>query len=174
VIYPVLWIEDDVRFGLAQLAGPLIMDGRFDLVTVSDVSAAVHALAQREFAAIVVDIRLPPGADAVWRTHYYREGSDKVHARLGIQLIRSLLGHPSAVVKLSQRPAWITAKHGGVFTVESGIQVAEDLKALDIGVYQQKRADLPDTALLDIVRAILARRGLVGAGGPGGGNPCIH
>jgi hypothetical protein len=156
--FRVLWIEDDARFGLAQLAGPVYVHGGYDLVVAGDVSTALARLSGERFDGIIVDIRLPPGEDPAWSRLYVKAGSDKIHARLGLHLLRSLLGHPRAQIRLKQPPPdWLKPDLIGVFTVEGWREVGEELEQLGIRVYQQKRADLADTVLLHIIERILDR-----------------
>lgn len=151
----VLWIEDDARFGLAQLAGPVYVHGGYDLMVASDISTAVARLERGRFDAVIADIRLPPGDNPAWQKLYQEAGGDKVHARLGLYLLYSLLGHPEAQVPLDRRPTWLTPDMIAVFTVESRPEIGKTLEQLKIGVYEQKRADLPDTILLDIIEKVL-------------------
>jgi CheY-like chemotaxis protein len=154
----VLWVEDDARFGLAQLVGPVYVHGGYDLVVAGDVSTAIARLSGQHFDVVIVDIRLPPGDDPDWCNLYIKAGSDKTHARLGLHLLLSLLKHPRAQVRLKQPPPdWLEPGAIGVFTVESQREIGEDLNLLGIQVYQQKRADLPDTVLLQIIKRILDR-----------------
>jgi hypothetical protein len=154
----VLWIEDGARFDLPQLAGPVYVDGSYDLVVAEDASAGISHLLRNEFQVIIVDIRLPPGDDPDWIKLNSAAGYDKVQARLGLELLYSILGRPEARVKLKDRPTWITADRLGVFTVESLPEVEEDLRKLNILVFQQKRADLPDTILLEIIEKVLQQQ----------------
>ncbi len=151
----VLWVEDDARFGLAQLAGPVYVHGGYDLVVANDISTAIARLSRERFDAIIVDIRLPPGEDRAWIELYSKEGRNKVQARLGLQLLRTLLDWPEAKIRLEKEVDWIKPIMFGVFTVESWREIGEDLKELGIPVYEQKRADVPDTILLDIIEKIL-------------------
>jgi hypothetical protein len=155
----VLWVEDDARFGLAQLAGPVYVNGGYNLVVAGDVSTAVARIVEERFDAVIVDIRLPPGEDQAWHKLYGNARHDKVYARLGLHLLHSLLGQPDAKVPLQICPDWLTPRSLGVFTVESHQEIEEDLKQLGIHVYQQKRADLPDTILLEIIERILVQQG---------------
>ena len=159
--FRVLWVEDDARFGLTQLAGPVYVDGRYDLVVAGDVSTAVVRLLHEHFDAVIVDIRLPPGEGADWENLYSNGKHDKVYARLGLHLLRSLLGRADAKVSLKRRPDWLTSDVLGVFTVESHEELGQELESLGIRVYQQKRADLPDSVLLDILERILSQQGLL-------------
>ena len=156
----VLWIEDDARFGLAQLAGPVYVHGGYDLVVTGDVSTAITRLFRERFDVIILDIRLPPGDDPDWRKLYSEAGDDKIHARLGLHLVRSLVDQPEARVRLKRPPPdWLKPHLIGVFTVESQHEIGEELHQLGIGFYQQKRADLPDTILLQIIESILGKQG---------------
>ena len=154
----VLWIEDGARFDLPQLAGPVYIDGSYDLVVAEDISTGISHLLRNEFQVVIVDIRLPPGDDPEWIKLYSVAGYDKVQARLGLELLYSIVGRPEAQVELEYRPEWITADRLGVFTVESYQEIEGDLRGLNIRVFQQKRADLPDTILLELIEKILRQQ----------------
>jgi len=159
--FRVLWIEDDARFGLAQLAGPVYVHGGYDLVVAGDVSTAIARLFRERFDAVIVDIRLPPGDDSEWRKLYHKAGYDKIHARLGLHLLGSLIRPSEARVRLKRPPpAWLKPQLIGVFTVESRKEIGEELEQLGIQVYEQKRADLPDTVLLQIIEMVLDQQGV--------------
>jgi CheY-like chemotaxis protein len=158
--FRVLWIEDDARVGLAQLAGPVYVNGGYDLVVAGDISTAIVRLSGERFDVVIVDIRLPPGDDVAWTRLYGRAGRDKIRARLGLRLLCSLLDYPKAQVRLKQPPpSWLKPDVVGVFTVESRQDIGEELDELGIRVYQQKSADLPDTILLQIIERILSQQG---------------
>jgi hypothetical protein len=150
----VLWIEDSARFELRNLVGPLFFSGEYDFNLAEDVTSAMYLLRAKEYAGIIVDIRLPPGIDPEWRRHYRQSGYDKVHSQLGLKLLYWLLGkdrsiHPEAP------PAWVKPAGVGVFTVESQPEIQKDLDALGITVFRQKAAGLPDTILLELIRELL-------------------
>ena len=158
--FRVLWIEDDARFGLAQLAGPVYVHGGYDLTVAGDVSTAIARLSEDRFHAVIVDIRLPPGDDPKWQALYSRAGRDKVYARLGQHLLRSLLGRPEAKVPLEDRPPWLTPETLAVFTVERQWDIQKELEELSIQIYEQKKADLPDTILLQIIERVIEQQNL--------------
>jgi len=153
-----LWIEDGARFDLPYLAAPIYMDGQYDLIVAENVADSISQLQSKEFDAIIVDIRLPPGDDPEWAGLYKEAGYDKVAARLGLKLLYSILGSPDAEVKLEHRPSWITADKIGILTVESRAEMENDLKRLDIQVFRQKQAGIPETVLLDIIRLVLQQQ----------------
>ncbi len=155
----VLWIEDGARRDLPHLTAPVYMEGGYDLVVAEDASAGVRLLEQEEYDAIIVDIRLPPGDDPGWIRLYKRAGSDKVAARLGLQLLYAMLGSPRAEFHWEDRPAWITPDRIGVLTVEGQGELTSDLVELRIEAFrfQQKDAGAPDTVLLDLIRRVLGQ-----------------
>jgi hypothetical protein len=150
----VLWIEDSARFELRNLVGPLFFSGKYDFNIAEDVSTAMHFLRIKEFDALIVDIRLPPGIDATWQDHYRQSNADKVHAQLGLKLLRWLLSKDPSIYQEAP-PAWISPQRIGVFTVESPHEIESHLKALGIAVYQQKSAGIPDTILLDLIERLI-------------------
>jgi hypothetical protein len=168
----VLWIEDGARFDLPQLAGPVYINGSYDLVVAEDVSTGISHLLRDEFDVVIVDIRLPPGDHPRWIKVFSAAGYNKIQAQLGLQLLYSVLGRPEAEVKLEYRPEWITAAKLGVFTVESPQEMEKYLKQLDIQIFQQKRADLPDTILLELIEKILRKQERIQAGAKESQNPC--
>ena len=153
--YRILWVEDGARFDLPHLAAPVFMEGNYDLCIVENVSDCITYLQNHVFDAIIMDIRIPPGDDHHWITLYKKAGTDKVAARLGLKLLYCLLGLPEAEVKLDNRPSWINADKIGVFTVESKTELDEHLRKLGITVYQQKKADVAESVLLDLIKNVL-------------------
>jgi hypothetical protein len=66
-----------------------------------------------------------------------------------------LSGDPS--IYASQPPQWIKPDQIGVFTVESPLEIRNDLEHLNVTTFQQKVAGLPDTILLDLIDRLLAQ-----------------
>lgn len=155
--HPILWIEDGARFDLPYLAAPVYMDGGYDLFVAETIADGITHLQRREFDAIIMDIRVPPGNNAQWNKIYKEAGRNKVTARLGLKLLYSLLNHPEAEIKLPARPDWITAKKIGVLTVESYPELKDHLDKLGITVYQQKHANIADVVLLDLIKQVLEK-----------------
>lgn len=153
-----LWIEDGARSELSHLSGPVLYDGRIELVLAEDLTTAVEYLLEEEFDAVIVDVRLPPGDDPYWKGLHRRAGRDKAHAELGLQLLRWLLG-PEDTPELEAPPAWLDPKRIAVFSVDTKSEIRGILDALGIEVIQQKRADLPDTILRELIDRLLESRG---------------
>jgi CheY-like chemotaxis protein len=164
----VLWVEDSARFELASVLGPIFASHRYDLTLAENASTAAEYLRRRQFDAIIVDIRLPPGAHRYWRSIYKDAGSDRTNAKLGLALLSWLLaggkGHGQSKAKAKPpgndsvplRPAWqIPPAQIGVFSVENRGEIGGDLQALGVSIQHEKRPGLPDTILLDIVTEIL-------------------
>jgi CheY-like chemotaxis protein len=87
----VLWVEDSARFELASVLGPIFASHRYDLTLAENASTAAEYLRRRQFDAIIVDIRLPPGPHRYWRSIYKDAGSDRTNAKLGLALLSWLL-----------------------------------------------------------------------------------
>jgi hypothetical protein len=153
-----LWIEDGARSELSHLSGPVLYDGRIELVLAEDLTTAVDYILEEEFDSLIVDVRLPPGDDPYWKELHRRAGQDKVHAELGLQLLRWLL-NGNGGDSLPAPPSWVTPKRIAVFSVESKLEILSLLEELGIEVIQQKRADLPDTILRDLIDRLLASGG---------------
>ncbi len=152
-----LWIEDGARSELSHLSGPVLYDGRIELVLAEDLTTAVDYVRAEEFDTLIVDVRLPPGDDPFWKQLHRKAGRDKVHAELGLQLLRWLLG-AGDFSDLPPAPGWVSAKRIAVFSVESEHEILQSVSELGIGVIQQKRADLPDTILRDLIERLLESR----------------
>lgn len=152
--YKILWVEDGALFDLAYLAGPVYMDGRYELTVAQNITEAVELLQRDEFQAVIVDIRLPPGEDQHWNELYKMAGRQKSVAHLGLKLLRSILGSKNAEIKLEKCPPWLTPDKVGVFTVESYSELHTALDELGIQVFQQKKASLPKTILYDLIKRL--------------------
>lgn len=154
----ILWIEDEATADMRNLAGPLYGSGQYDLVVAFNASEGERQMMKSEFDAVVVDIRIPPGSDQNWIELYSQSGQNKSMARLGLQLLYSLLKPKQDGVKLDNIPAWITPDRFGLLTVETRREVEEDLKNLHIQVYRQKTEQLPFNTLVEVIEQILVKR----------------
>ncbi|MEW5717707.1 MAG: hypothetical protein AB1817_03690 [Chloroflexota bacterium] len=150
----VLWIEDSARFELRNLVAQLFFGDRYDFNLAEDVTSAVNQLHAREYDAVIMDIRLPPGIDPEWRKLYQATGFDRVHAQLGLRLLRWLLAKDNSIHP-AEPPEWIKPHHVAVFTVESKGEIQQHLDELGITVFRQKSAGLRDTILLELIDEIL-------------------
>jgi hypothetical protein len=151
-----LWIEDNATTDLVELLSPVYMDGRFAPVIATTVAEGVYRMKESEYAAVIVDIRLPPGNDREWESLYVRLGGAKGTASLGLHLLYSLFDHRRGEdVEIKNKPAWIDPKRFGVLTVEdlSG-ELEEALTSFRITVREQKTTNTPDTMLLNMVECI--------------------
>lgn len=151
-----LWIEDSARLELANLAGPIYFRGTCDLTLAEDVTTAVRLLLVERYDALVVDIRLPPGRDPQWRTHYQEAGASKVTAQLGLKLLSWLLKSDHSIHQ-EKPPAWISPSRIAVFTVETRQEIRDSLEHLGVSVYQEKTANISDDTLDRLIQKVLAR-----------------
>jgi len=155
-----LWVEDSARLELANLCGPVFFKGTCDLTLAEDVTTAVNLVLAEQFDVLILDIRLPPGADLNWRRHYRRTGSNKVNAQLGLKLLYWLLGRDASIYPATP-PVWVRPDRIGVFTVETRLEIAPFLDELGIKLSQEKNADLPDTVLDQLIERLLAQAPMV-------------
>lgn len=155
--YKVLWVEDGAMADLPELAVPVMMDGNYELIVAEDISDAIYKLGQNEYDVIIVDIRMDPGELHEWWQLYHDAGSNKTSARLGRQFLYTILGNAKAEVKIQGKP--IHPSRIGVLTAESELELAKDLKILNISpsVFRQKRADAPRTILLELINKVVAQ-----------------
>ena len=153
----VLWIEDSARLELRNLAAPVYSSGRFDFNLAEDVTTAVNMLKVTTFDAVVVDVRLPPGADPHWKRLYQHAGADKVNAQLGIKLLHWLI-NKDRHVHPDDPPNGFSKARLGIFTVESQEDLREELDVLGITVFFQKTTSLPDAILVKIFDTLMDQR----------------
>lgn len=146
----VLWVEDGAFAELSQLAVPLYTTGDYNLVIAEDASEGFRQLMGKEFDAVIMDIRLPPGNDPYFLDLYYKRNKSKVAARLGMAVLKRALS-PSA----ENTRAWIRPERFGVYTVESRREMAEELDALGVKVYYQKTELTSRGDLIKIVEEIV-------------------
>jgi len=59
----VLWVEDSARLELRNLTGPIYISGEYDMNLAEDATTAVRYLLTKEYDAVILDMRLPPGID---------------------------------------------------------------------------------------------------------------
>jgi hypothetical protein len=155
-----LWIEDNAATDMRYLLGPIFSDGRFEAVIALNVADGLQRLMEREYTAIVVDVRLPPGNDPQWSKLYNDYGKNKGAARLGLELIKTLLNAPDCQIKLPRRATWLKSEQlpgrFGVLTVDHEPEVLSTLAALKLKPehIKQKTVRTPARTLLDIVAKI--------------------
>lgn len=148
-----MWVEDSARLELRNLTGPVYFSGKYDFQLAEDVTQAINFLTVKPFDALIIDIRLPPGLNVCWQALYRKSGADKVKAQLGLKLVSWLLGDD---VGCNQTPPnWVDVKRIAVFSVESPTEIEPHLHEFGIGLYLQKAAGLPDTALLELINRVL-------------------
>lgn len=152
----ILWIEDGAFVELQSLTGPVYASGRYDLVMALNASEGIRQIMKNTFEAVVVDIRIPPGDDKEWINIYFQAEKNKITARLGLEVLYSLLRPDIAKVKLKKPiPAWVSPQRFGLLTVETKKEEKEMITELNITIFRQKTAELPHTALLEIITDIL-------------------
>lgn len=160
--HSVLWIEDGARYDLATLPAPLYLND-YDLVVAENASDGIARL-KNPFEIIIVDIRIPPvdpakpklsEYDKKWLSLYAESGKHKVAARLGRDLLYTILAHPEARIKRPDGLEWVRPDMIGVLTVEGYPEIREDLEKLGIVAYSQKGAGTTDTLLLDLVEKVV-------------------
>jgi len=152
----VLWIEDSARFELNNLTGPIYFYGKYDFQQAENVTSALEFLKVKEYDALIVDVRLPPGNDPYWRELYRSAELDGGGEKLGIKFLYWLLARDGSYPH--QPPAWASSDRIAVFTVESESEVRGSLDELEINLFKQKTTGLADTTLLDLIDKLLDRK----------------
>ena len=151
----VLWIEDGAQTELFNMLAPIYVAGMYDLTIAADASEAVDKLEAAEFAAVVVDIRLPPGRNSAWIDIYEKHHENRDAAQLGLHLLRALFAPNGSTVRLDKiKREWVPPSRFAVFSVETDLK--NELDRLGIRVYEQKTARTPRTKVLEIIRQVLA------------------
>jgi hypothetical protein len=152
----VLWIEDSARFELNNLTGPIYFYGTYDFQQAENVTSAIEFLKVKEYDALIVDVRLPPGNDPYWRELYRKEEGDGGGEKLGIKLLYWLLAQEGSYSHTP--PSWASPEKIAIFTVENQMEVRDDLDKLGINLFKQKTTGLADTTLLDLIKELLGRK----------------
>ena len=150
----VLWVEDSARLELRNLLGPIYMSGEYDLSLAEDATDAMRRLQTAVYDAVILDMRIPPGADEHWIKIYREREDDKATARLGLELANWMLDGNAFPY---QPPSWIKPYHVGVFTVENDPVLHARLDALKIEVFEHKTAGIADTILIKIIERIKSK-----------------
>ena len=170
----ILWVEDSARFELPSLIGPIYASRRYDLTLAENATAAAEHLRHSRFEAIIVDVRLPPGAHAYWRGIYENAGADRTNAKLGLALLAWLFGPPVTDrpggngANAPRLPEWkVRPQQVAVFSVETHSEIGPMLAGFGVEVMHEKRPGLPDTILLDIVSEVLTQSALGVVAAPG-------
>ncbi len=151
----VLWIEDNARLDLQKMIGPLTCERRFHFQLAIDVTEGLRMLRSQQYDAMIIDVRLPPGLDPSWAKQYRAAGSDKITAELGLKLLAWLLGGDRSIER-TEPPPWVHPGMVGIFSVESRdeIELEIDFDALRV-VYEEKKAELPETFVRDMFLKLL-------------------
>lgn len=151
----ILWIEDGARADFHHMLGPVYVGGEYDLVVALDATFAIAHLKKTEFGVVIVDIRIPPGEDAEWRELHHKGDHNNANARLGLDLLYSLLAPEAARIRLDWLPAWITPEKFAVFTVESRTEVQKDLDRIKVKIYRRKETEMGNRVLLEVIEEVL-------------------
>ena len=154
----VLWIEDSARFELNNLTGPIYFYGKYDFQQAENVTSAIEFLKVKEYDALIVDVRLPPGNDPYWRDLYRNAGLDGGGEKLGIKFLYWLLSRDGAYSY--KPPDWASPERIAVFTVENKSEIRNSLDELGIDLFKQKTTGLSDTTLLDLIAELLDNKKL--------------
>jgi hypothetical protein len=155
----VLWVEDGALTELSELFGPVYAEGNYLLEVAQDATEATRKLARTTYDAVVVDIRIPPGADNRWIQLHRKGGSNNTQARLGIDLIAACLDVPSTGFQFDNRPSWLSPAKIGVLSVESKSEIQPILGPWGVSIIYQKRIDASRRILLTVIEEILQNNG---------------
>jgi hypothetical protein len=153
----VLWIEDGARNEVEHFLGPLYADGNFSLTLAEDATDGMLNIERNEYSVVIVDILLMPGDDERW----WRLCDDKKEnkgRRIGLELLRTMLGSDKAIIKLAERKEWLKPDIVGVISVEGDSILVDELNSMGIKHYVRKDLYTPRTALRDMVRSIASKR----------------
>ncbi len=100
-IKKVLWLEDQYEdFGAYK---SFLFRAGYVVDTIPSVSEAVKKLREQDYTAIILDIKVLPGDDEVWKDidKEKREKNPNFDSYLGLELIHSLLNPDNATIRLT-------------------------------------------------------------------------
>jgi hypothetical protein len=150
----VLWIEDGAFGEVSILAAPVHLSGEYQLEYAFSATEAMQQLRRQEFDAVIVDIRIPPGDDAMWQKAYRTAGANNRAARLGLQLLETVLGGAAAFTE--NLPAATRDRHRyGVLSVESWKSLEQELNRLGVTRHRDKGSGDDPRVLLDLIDDIV-------------------
>jgi len=147
----VLWIEDGAKAEVKTYAPPLRTNPRYRLDVALTATEGMERIGQREYDVVIVDIRLEPGSDPYWDKLYRKQTAGSGPARLGLELLRSLLASTDSA---RRTPVWIRPSTFGVLTIEPEEQIGKDIAALGVTAYCQKELLQDPRALLRLVEQV--------------------
>lgn len=152
----VLWIEDDAFNELGMFATPVHLTGEFDLEYALTATEGVQKLKGCEYDAVVVDVRIPPGDDKRWIKIYYEAGASNKAARLGLRLLKNIIGGDRTWTR-DLPPAALDSKRYGVLSMDAD-DVRPELEAIGAECFRNKTDG--SQVLLALIREILVGRNL--------------
>ena|ERR1051326_2680996 len=159
---PILWIEDSALQENTILATPVHLAGKYDLILALSATEGLIKLTEREYAAVVVDIRIPPGDDDRWINMYYSLGGTNKAARLGLKLLEVVLGPPDEYWRDELSATARDSGRYGVLSVEGASELARELEPFGVAVCRDKGGGDDPDVLLTVIEEIL-KRGLRGS-----------
>jgi len=156
----ILWIEDDSNHDVVKLCPAVQREPDWIFHIVPDVTQAISRIKSNRYDTIVLDIRIEPGRDKNWENLYIKKGASKNSARLGIELLYSMLNPRNDSIKVSEVPKWFSKHLIGILTVESLNELKDDLKNLVICEerYIQKKGGMSKKTLKNLIKRILSNK----------------
>jgi hypothetical protein len=152
-VHKVLWIDDGVQ-DMGVFAAPVLSSGRYIMARALNPPAALEWIRSEKFSAVVVDIRLPCGDSDEWGELFARHGRDEREAKLGLELLRSLLHDEKAIIQIDDVPEWISPGIFGVLTVEGESEIVTQLPSGVVHT-REKSLNINPTVLLELMNEIL-------------------
>jgi len=151
----ILWIEDDALNELGELATAVYFELEYELDFALSATEGVRQLHKQTYDAVVVDVRLPPGDDPKWHSLHYEFGADDKTARLGLTLLRNVLGRDKGWTAKLPREAR-DPKLYGVLSIDPWDDIRGDLESVGVSIYRNKKEGT--RVLLAIIEDILQQR----------------
>lgn len=153
-----LWIEDETQHEMQGFIGPLYAALKYDITIAKDASEALLEL-EKQYDVVIVDIRIPPGEAKPLQTIYNKHDGDPSAAKLGLLLLRTLLGRVPYSKDEDYIPGAanlhpIDSSRIAVFSVEAE-DLRQELKEMGITHVLAKRASLPRLALVELTDEII-------------------
>jgi hypothetical protein len=157
----VLWIDDQATISGSKFFGPIAMTGKIQLVPVLNASEALNLILTKQYDAIIVDVRIPPGDHQGFHEYHIKKGCANQESRLGIQLLYMVFNptdNPLDIepnMQLEHYPDWLKPEMVGLFTCETDNILKSDIEKLRIKHYRFKSATSGKTLLLELIEEIL-------------------
>src|SRR5690348_14613660 len=103
----ILWIEDDAKKDFKYLIPPIVISGKYEIITAGNASDGLNHLFADRYDAIIIDIRIPPGNNQSFVQLYNNLGGNTGTSKLGLRFLNSLFKGSKPYIEITNIPDWV-------------------------------------------------------------------